>query len=198
MIREAVTSSPLYWPPGWKRTPQPERSRFGATSVHRQTQEVLAELARMGVGDWNVILSTNIELRRDGLPYSSQRRIDDAGAAVWFTYEDEERVLACDRWLYVACNLRAIAKHIGAMRGQERWGVGSLEQSFRGYTALPAGDERRSWWDVLEVRPDASQGVVEANYKRRALDCHPDRGGSPEAWHELAEAYSEALEAVQG
>ena len=198
MIREAVTSSPLYWPPGWKRTEFRTRSRFGRCSMNDATCETLDELARMGIEDFNVIVSTNVALRLNGLPYSNQRAPEDPGVSVWFSIDGEERVLACDRWDKVEHNLRAIAKHIDALRGMDRWGVGSLEQAFRGYTALPAGDEPRPWRTVLGMHPgiSANREAVAIYYKRRAIECHPDTGGSVEKWHELAAAYKEAVAAV--
>ena len=196
MTRESVTSHPLYWPAGWKRAKHRTRSAFGRCSMDRVSQDTLRELDLMGCNLRNVVISTNVALRLDGLPYANQRAPDDPGAAVWFNQGGEARVLACDRWDLVEHNLRAIAKHVAAIRGQTRWGVGSLEQAFKGYTALPAGKVKREWWDVLEVRPDASPNVIKANYRRRALDCHPDRGGSRETWNELAAAYTQGLEAV--
>ena len=58
-----------------------------------------------------------------------------------------EHVLACDRWDRPEHNLRAIAKHVEAIRGQERWGVGSVAQAFRGYQALPSRATGKPWWE---------------------------------------------------
>ena len=114
--------------------------------------------------------------------------------------KDEERVLACDRWGLVEHNLRAIAKHIESIRGQARWGVGSLEQSFRGYTALPADDEKRPWKVVLGLHPgiEPNRETIQRYYRRAASDCHPDRGGSNEAFAELALARKRGLAALEG
>lgn len=72
----------------------------------------------------------------------------DRGAAVYFEMKGKPVSLACDKWNRVEDNIWAIAKHIEALRGQQRWGVGSIEQAFRGYTALPAiGESSASeWW----------------------------------------------------
>ena len=40
MIREAVTASPLYWPPGWERAKRPTHSRFGDTTIYREMREL--------------------------------------------------------------------------------------------------------------------------------------------------------------
>lgn len=159
------------------------------------SQEALIELERMGCNLRNVVISTNVALRLDGLPYSNQKAPDDPGVAVWFVHGGEERVLACDRWDLVEHNLRAIAKHISAIRGQDRWGVGSLEQAFRGYTALPAGDEPRDWRAVLGFSPDeiVYPNLIHERFKKLAMKRHPDHGGTDESFAELAMARKHAL-----
>ena len=152
----------------------------------------------MSVPDFNVIISTDLRMRQDGIPYANQRPPADPGAAVWFTLRGEERVLACDRWDRVEHNLRAIAKHIEALRGQKRWGVGSLEQAFRGFAALPEqAGSGQSCWAVLGLGGPAASGEVEKAFRRLALTRHPDHGGSSEGWHELALARKQALEAAK-
>lgn len=193
--RVGVTACPLYWPAGWKRAARRERSKFRDSSVYAESQEVRKELAAMYARD--VVISSNLSLRSDGLPYSSQRIPDDPGVSVWFELRESgewrEHVLACDRWDRAEHNLRAIAKHVEALRGQDRWGVGSLAQAFRGYQALPEQATGRPWWDVLKVPPDADAEKIEQAYKHRALECHPDKcDGDRQAWDELLEARAQA------
>lgn len=80
-----------------------------------------------------VIVSSNIPLGKDGLPYASYREPEDPGVVVYFQLTKTAHVLACDRWNCVKDNLRAIGLHIAAIRGIEPWGVGSVEQVFMGY-----------------------------------------------------------------
>ncbi len=51
----------------------------------------------------------------------------------------------------------------------------------------------RSVWDVLGVTSGAAVEEIKRAYKRRALETHPDRGGSSEAFREVAKAYASAL-----
>ncbi|MDE8654809.1 J domain-containing protein, partial [Novosphingobium album (ex Liu et al. 2023)] len=98
-------------------------------------------------------LSTNCPLRADGRPRRDQGAPADPSVAFFFELDGRPHVLACDRWNTVADNIAAIAAHIEALRGQERWGVADLEQAFAGHVALPAPEQ---WWQVLGVRADAS------------------------------------------
>lgn len=181
---------PLSWPASWKRTDfrrvapfhkiGPSRNRR-QVSMNEATIEIYRELKLIGVGDYNVVISTNVELRNDGLPYSNRARPSDPGAAVYFKLKGKDCVLACDKWDRVEDNLTAIAKHVEALRGQERWGVGSVEQAFAGYTALPApGDSGTDWRDVLGVDDSGPRAFEFARdrYRDLAKAAHPDNGGS--------------------
>jgi hypothetical protein len=116
---------PLHWPEGRKRTDpyRRQRSRF-QTGFGMAVRQVIAELHRMGAR--NAVVSTNVPLRRDGLPLASAKNVSDPGAAVYFRRKDKPMVFACDRWDKPEDNLWAIAKTIEAMRGIERWGSGDM------------------------------------------------------------------------
>ena len=186
---------PLSWPTGWTRIPAFQRvpSQF-KVSFRVARNELLSELDRLGA--WAIILSSNIPLRQDGLPYSSYREPDDPGVAVYFqlgaAIAPKPYALACDRWLTVRDNLRAIGSHVAALRGMERWGVGSVQQAFSGYQALPARPTSQEWWEVLGVSPSAPPDLIKAAYKKLALQHHPDAGGSSDRMAELNRAWEEA------
>jgi len=131
-----------------------------------------------------VIVSTNVAVRRDGLPYARQRTPEDPGAAVYFKLESvpEGLVLACDRWLRVEDNIAAVAAHIGALRGIDRWGVGSVRQAFAGYKRLTAGDAPTPWWEVLGIDRQAPAVAVKQAYKELAKLHHPT--GRPGTWND--------------
>lgn len=190
-----VEAFPLYWPEGWKRTPSWNRKRSKFKTGFAVSRDfIIAELKRLGAT--NVTLSTNINLRRDGLPYANQAEPQDAGVAVYFLYKKNQMCLACDQCRKVAENLTAIGKTIEAIRGMERWGASDMmERAFRGFAALPekAG---RDWWDVLQIVRGASREAIEANFRRLARDRHPDTGGSTAAMAELNQARQDALAEV--
>lgn len=200
---DSITAYPLTYPIGWARTPksQIKRSRFGTwrnpPTVWQAIQALNHELRLLGARE--VIISTNLKLRNDGLPASSQREPDDAGAAVYFQLNKKPRVLACDRWKSVGENLYAVAKHIEALRGQERWGVGTLDQAFTGYAALPETTGEH-WTSVLGLTLNASRDEVHAKYRKLVMErnAHPDLdNGKRDEFEKLTRARDEAVKALE-
>jgi hypothetical protein len=205
---------PLAWPVGWKRTPagsrraamfskRVDRPSYGGSTykvserltIGDALNRLNGELRRLGASQ--VVISSNLRVRVDGLPYADQaKRLDDPGVAVYFKLRGQPRVLACDKWNSAADNMAAIAGHIEAIRACDRYGVGSLEQAFAGYAALPANTTAQ-WWTVFGVEPTASLDEVEDAYRRLARAHHPDAGGSHEGMARLNEARDRAREALQ-
>lgn len=148
--RVGVTAYPLFWPTGRPRAQRRSRSSFRNSNVYRETQEVRRELELLGAR--SVIVSTNLMLRNDGIPYAGQKQPSDPGVAVWFDLKGVQHALACDAWDRAEDNLRAIAKHVEAMRGQLRWKVATAQEAFAGFKALPVGGESRPWWEGTRRR----------------------------------------------
>jgi len=200
---EPVSRYPLQWPHGWTRTPAPDRRRAGHFNTYRSTpaltgvtpglggstrerravsiadavKRLSGELARLGAT--HEILSSNLQTRLDGLPRGGQTDPADPGVAVYFKLNGKSRCLACDRWIRVADNIAALAQHIDALRRIERYGVGTMEQAFAGYAALPP-DAATDWWIILGVTPTATTRDIEEAFRAKARFAHPDRGGRPE------------------
>ncbi|MHB1260365.1 MAG: J domain-containing protein [Thermoplasmatota archaeon] len=185
---QGPTRHPLAWPTGWRRIPAPARrraafrSRASALTVAAALSRLTGELRRLGARD--IIISTNLRLRHDGLPYSTDRAPEDVGAAVYFKLKGHNRVLACDAWTLVADNIASIAAHIDAIRRIDRYQVGTLDQAFAGYAPrLQSAPEE--WRIVLGVPSNATRGAVDLAFDRLAMTAHPDRGGSHEAMARL-------------
>lgn len=170
---------------------QTRTSKFEPTSFAVARDNLLTELKRLGAR--NVVLSTNIELRQDGLPYSGRRQPDDCGVAVYFTDRKKRQMaLACDRWKKIEDNVRAITKTIEALRGIERWGSGEmLDAAFTGFAALPPSPQSKPWWEVLGCSKESSDGWVQTAYRSACMQYHPDRGGSNEAMALVNRAYEQ-------
>ena len=186
-----VEAYPLSWPAGRNRTEdfRREAAKFDV-GFARARDNLVDEIKRLtGTtrwGDAKIVISTNLALRRDGLPLANQRQPDDVGVAVYFTYKQHQRCFACDRWMKIEHNMQAIAKTIEALRGIARWGTGDmLDAAFTGFSALPpptgsvATDE--PWHQVLNVPAHAATEDVRMAYRRAALGAHPDKGGSNDA-----------------
>jgi broad specificity phosphatase PhoE len=192
-------SYPLAWPEGWKRT-QPdkrERNLRYRISLHQSLEELLEELRKM-TGDTSayVVISSNIPTKRDGRPYTSGVvNPEDPGVAVyWFDPKASvERVIACDAWIEVRENIRALALAIMSLRQLERCRATEiLDRAFRGFEALTDGHE--PWWVVLGVSRNASLGVVKQAYQNLAKLHHPDLGGDTTQMSKINQAYQEATD----
>ena len=185
-----IEAFPLYWPPGWPRTPRHkiQRSRFDQTP-DRARQHLRWEMERLGAT--KVILSTNVELRRDGEPWAGRRQPDDAGVAVWFTLHGEQQCIPCDRWDRVHDNMHAIKLSVEALRGLDRWGASDMvKAAFKGFNALPAPGQRH-WREVLG-RDVETTDQVERRYRELARERHPDHGGSDAMMADLNAARDQA------
>lgn len=195
-------SYPLHWPAGWPRARGRSEAKFGQkdySKSYQTTKRVTiatamerldAELTRLGAR--GIILSSNLERTLSGAPRSGQADPADPGVAVYFTLKGKDTVLACDRWYRAADNMVAIAKHIEAIRGMDRWGVGSIDQAFAGYQALPAPEQ---WFQVLGVASSATKATVDDAFKRLAHEAHPDKpNGSTAKMQRLNDARSRAYQ----
>lgn len=197
---------PLEWPAGRPRTELRRRqhARFD-TPFASAVAGLFHELKLLGAS--YPVLSTNMPLKRDGLPYAPksltaskrQEAVDDPGAAVYFQWESRQYAFACDRWLQVDHNVQAIRLSIGAIRGMDRWGTGDMVRAgFEGFKALPPGHDDRPWWEVLGVeRGDMSRKGVKDIFKTRLMEAHPDHGGSEEETRRLLAARDQALAEVK-
>ncbi len=195
---------PLQWPAGYPVTKWPKPSRFGAVSFAKARDAIFNELRLMLSyhEKSTIVLSTNIPLRLDGLPYANFRQPENMGVAVYFLYGKEQVVLCCDQWNKIEHNLWAVAKTIESLRGIERWGVSDfIKRSFTGFNTLPPSSapptKKREWWVVLGYQQVPGMAIwdwegVNAQYKSLAKKLHPDAGGSTIAFQELNEAYQQA------
>jgi len=195
-----VDAYPLAWPVGWERTASWQRK--GApyqVSFARARDELMRSIRLLGGTD--VVISSNVPLRRDGLPYANVAEPRDAGVAVYWTQKRKPRVMACDCWSKVRDNLRAIGLAIDGLRAVERSGASQiLERAFTGFAALPADAGAVGvphWRDVLEYgNSPPTREAIDRHYRILAQDAHPDKGGSNERMVELNRAREQALREV--
>ncbi|MEO0797466.1 MAG: J domain-containing protein [Verrucomicrobiota bacterium] len=205
MSTETIDAYPLCWPEGWKRTPAHQRvfGQFKGTPGEVQ-MAMVEEVERLVYGylvqsnrSLNLVVSTNIPVRQDGLPYVNARQPEDPGVAVYFDRKGKQQCFACDKYNRVWKNMRAIQKTIEALRGIERWGSSDmLERAFTGFAALPPPMVIKPWWEVIGVTETAPLEQVKKAYRKRAMLYHADanQGREDPRMAELNAAYEQAIE----
>jgi hypothetical protein len=220
-MNNSLTAYPLCWPAGWPRTESYARTRAKffrevstrgtsgnvwkdrkSITVSEGIQRVLAELKSMGILSDDLLISSNLKLRLDGLPRGDQSEPDDVGVCVYWQEINAPRCMAIDIYDTTAGNLAAIAATLSALRAIERHGGAQiLNRAFSGFVALP-GPGTRTCWEILgmgegellgEGNADRRREVIQAAYRMRARRVHPDVGGSDDLMAELVSAREEAL-----
>lgn len=215
-----VTAYPICWPAGRQRTKTRQRAKFHKIvrregtwdsreklSIEQARVRVVDELQRLGAR--KPIISSNLELRMDGMARSGQRQPTDPGVAVYFDLDGGQKCIAIDLWDRVEDNLVAVAKSIDAMRGLERWGGAQIVAAvFTGFKALPGGDaivtpmsvyEAASFLADIAKTAEPTTGARQIMDHRARFDSayltavkafHPDRNGGTQhpQWQTLQDA----------
>lgn len=186
-----TTFSPLVWPEGIERTASPivdrrwRRVRTGVAHVLRAIESLGAVTSRP---------ASATVLSFDG---ARGTQTADCGVAVWFVWGEVQRCVACDLYTSPSANLFAAAQLIeGCVAEHGRGSTAAVEHALA-YYALRArtssvGKKQEHWSEVLGVRHDASAAEVTAAFRRRALDVHPDKGGTREQWDDVRLAVEQA------
>lgn len=220
-----TTATPLAWPEGWPRTPdyqkktgdgfkkkryvppsQPGGSgydRFANITFPESRDLLFAALKKLKAA--SVVVSTDHPTDRFNLPVESKRKVNDNGVAVYFQYLGRAQVMACDRYMTTAANMRSLGLAIEALCQLERHGGGvMMEKAFEGFAALTdgtGGKKSRHWSEILGVdprplgvSPAVAKAMIEAAWKEAIAAAHPDKeGGSDEAAQEVNTAREQAL-----
>ncbi|MGP9819240.1 J domain-containing protein [Salinarimonas sp. NSM] len=192
---------PLSWPEGWPRTPigrrmdgrakfvrHDRKAQAGKTAYDwtfgESRDALMGELSKHGAR--GIVISTNRQLRRDGLPLASGRIPEDDGVAIYFTRAGRPLAMACDRFLRAEHNMRSLTLALEAMRALERHGGGvMMERAYAGFAALPSPGAARPWHVVLGVSPVASVDEIRAAHRRLIKEHHSDHGGSDDRAAEI-------------
>ena len=204
---------PLSWPDGWRRTKSRSHAAFNKTKEPRYNEQrqaiyqekmrlsvadavhrVLIQLDRMGIKDDDIIISTNVPLRLDGLPRSDQEP-SDPGVAVYWQKKGQPamRCMAIDRYYRVADNLAAGAATLDAMRAIERHGGAEiLNRAFLGFAALPE-KASQPWREVLGIETNPTLDLIETRFRSLVKVHHPDAGGDRQKFEEIMQAREAAL-----
>lgn len=207
-----ITKSPLCWPSWFPRTPSQKRksANFGKRgdrgygrkdlTISQATSRLFEQVGAFTktgrtyrIDPDKVIISSDLQLRNDGLPRSGQPKPNDPGVAVYFQLDGKNRCIPCDLYLRIEDNIAAIAATLEALRTIERHGSQMFEAAFTGFDALPAPDHaiKRSWRDVLDYY-GSDFAEAQLAWRRRCKVTHPDTGGTNEQFHEVNQAWEQA------
>jgi hypothetical protein len=209
----AINAYPLTWPQGWKRITDRKNAQFSKRETNNRDghtwttkkflsvtdglTRILDELQKMGIDRQDVIVSSNVRTRLDGMPRSGEKEPADPGAAVYWQHKPGEpmRCMAIDRYNDVAGNLAAIAATLEAMRAIERHGGAEvLDRAFTGFKQLAAENAGPSWWTTLGVSAEATAAQINEAFRIKARIAHPDApGGSREEWELVSSARTQGL-----
>ncbi|MEH1902486.1 MAG: J domain-containing protein [Nostoc sp.] len=111
-----ITAYPLTWLlTSQQRTPKLKRASATYSVGFAKARDDLLDELRLSSAD-DVVISSNIPLRKDGLPYASFNEPLDPGIAVYFRGNGQSYVICCDAWDKAKDNLRAIGQYISALR----------------------------------------------------------------------------------
>lgn len=182
----------LTWP--GQQTARRQRSRFRAGKV--DTDNLLRhELEKLKAKNVVIQLAlTPADIRIDGLPRAGARPTHP-GVILAFDSKHGPLSYPCDTYDAWEDNLRAIALALEALRAVDRYGVTRRAEQYRGWQQLPenAGGGDLAWAvrnlaqlsgiHLDPARPDKL--ACETAYRAGLRRCHPDTGGSDDAFKQL-------------
>jgi hypothetical protein len=78
--------------------------------------------------------------------------------------------------------------------GKEPWASSANAHATDEAPRARTSDDATSIWQTLRLEPKATLSEIKRAYRVRALETHPDRGGSAEEFRKVQRAYERALE----
>lgn len=199
---------PLTWPADWPRTKDRAQSAYRVSFARARaaclrsaaryiegsgTEKAVQELCFGGL----LVVSANAPVRLNGTPYANADKVAfDPGVALWWLPKGSTtpHVLACDKWLDLRSNMRALGLAIDALVQLERSGASQVFERATLHFQAP----RPEWFTLLDLQqwPPTHEQIKEA-YRRAALKHHPDKGGDAEVFIKIQSAYEKALEWIE-
>jgi hypothetical protein len=182
------------WPS--EKTAADKRRRSPFKAAYNATLDLLeAELQHLYASD--IVIQCEAQrsqIRNDGW-LKSDARVEGPAVIVSFNSRWEKSYgYPCDRFTDWKANLRAIALSLEALRAVDRYGVTTHGQQYQGFLRLAAAESRAERNPALEalaqlsgvsLNGSPSSDEINAAYKAAARRCHPDTGGSADAFATL-------------
>lgn len=148
---------------------------WGATQ-----QDLAICFERWGVVGWETNYPRGARL--EGYSQSEQ----DRTVILTYTKNGASVRLVMGRQQRAQDNLRVLYLAVEAMRLNEKRGIADIVAE--AYVQLAPGRVKKDPYEVLGVRKDAPMSVIEASYRARVKDAHPDSGGTPAQFAEIQNA----------
>jgi hypothetical protein len=191
-----IEAYPLCWPDGWPRRESWQRDASAYQVEFAKARDDLTRELRLARAR-DVVISSNVPLRRDGLPLANMAEPKDPGVAVYWTdRKGRPRVIAFDRWRRVRENLRAVGMAIESIRSLERIGAELLERAYAGFARRPETAGAGDHWTTLGIPRGTSADELARRYRELAREHHPDRGGNAATMAAINDAYQRAAAEV--
>lgn len=155
--------------------------RITTKSSWSKTQSELArEFDLWGVHDWDTNYPRGARL--EGRSQSEPDRLVNLryvlrGKTVNLSMGKQDRAVD---------NLRVLYLCIQDLRMNEKRGLSEIME--QAYLQIAGPSREKSPWEILSIFPGSPLQVAEAAYKAKAIEAHPDRGGSNEVMSELNQA----------
>lgn len=187
----------LQWPDDRARVCERFRARY-SVGDRQSIGDLQTLLVRMDLK--NAVLTSNAEINNRGRPvYDECWRLketgEDTAAALYCTRDGAPLVISCDEWTRLGHNIRAIWVTLESLLRIERSGASQMaNQAYQAFAALGSSAcVKEPWNAVLGIDPDATEQEIKKAYRAKALQNHPDAGGTSERMAVTIEAYKEGL-----
>lgn len=189
-------------PETWRgeRTPASQRySRYRFRANWQTTfDDLLTELRQLKAKD--IVIEAGFrdsDIRLDGWPRANAPQPKDPGIRIAFESKHGPMVYQCDRYDGWQENVRAIALGLKALRAVDRYGITGNAEQYTGFRAIEAPrtftgfatvDDALSFLRQKSELSSANDVALKTLVRIVARKCHPDHGGTNDAWTRFDEA----------
>lgn len=154
-------------------------------------QDLRETFTKWGIREWDVDAGISPARAANARQSPSEREV-----VLNYVKDGVDIELRIDKWPRAVDNLRALYLTVESLRLNEYRGIADVVR--QAYAQLPAPVEQ-SAYATIGARPEWSLEQIEAAYKARARQLHPDSGGSVVAFQELTAAMEQIRKGrVQG
>ncbi len=179
-----LTEYPLQWPEGWKKTvPIARKLGHFQSSFTFAERELASVVKQIGGQTGSLIINCNHYLDEltpnEVNELTMDRYISSPEVVISFLRKNKEVIFACDKWLRLRDNLRALSCTIQALQKVSFWGAGeAMERAFNAFE-VPALPSPRDWRAILGFTKPVifTRDLIQRAWRDKIKTTHPDIGG---------------------